>query len=203
MTLSGHSSSVKKVKKSTPILTKKTPGYELLGLTAKTFPDTCSRKIRLEKTWVCTTSLNPVGRPGGTMSAAYSRRHYRMEKEATSMQWDQPSAGKKQAEIGDLFAFVMTAGEYDKMEIFEIIGLGTHHERRTHWNKDIPEQKRKGVVYLSEYIGWVSSTEYVKAIKETGGKVPAVRNNKNAGKLLMSNGTQMYPWSSEILVNVP
>lgn len=120
------------------------------------------------------------------------------------MQWDQPAPPKKQAVVGDLFAFAITSGDFDVMEIFEIVGVGGKNERRRHWDEDIPAQKNKGVVYLSEYIGWVSSRSYVSTMREEGEKVPAVvSNNKNVGKLQVKNGTQVYPWCSKVVVNVP
>lgn len=191
-------------------LNQSTPGYQILKLPAVVYPSTVSRTIHLANDRICTTPLNAVA-TDCSLEMVYARLHRNQEKmmlesgKIARMQWDQPIPGKVQARIGDLFGFVLTAGDFDKIEIFEIVGLADKNARRWYWNEDIPKQSDKSVVYLSEYIGWVSSTDYVNTVNAMGGKkVPSVvQGNKNFGKMYSQNGTQVYPWSPEIVVNVP
>lgn len=199
---------VKKTRKPVKILTKATKNHDILRLPVHTFPSTSKCKTTLNNARICMTPINPDQGYGITMGSAYSRRHYMTEKSyyTGKMQWDQPVPNKTQAQIGDLFAFVMTAGTYDKMEIFEIVDVGETTDRRIQWDLDIPEQSNKGVMYLSEYMGWVTTKSYVDTMKRfnDNARIPVVTDpmNKNFGKLLMKNSTQVYPWSSEIIVNI-
>ncbi|CAN0216046.1 unnamed protein product [Scytosiphon promiscuus] len=188
-------------------LTRECPEYDSLTIPAAITPTTSTRTVSLRATKILITPIN-VEDKGCTMASAYARRHYNIEKDyiptnTANMKWDQPSRGKTLAEVNHLFGFAMTAGSHDKIEIHRIRACGK--VRRKHWNEDIPEQKSKKVVYLSDYIGWVSSTEYVKFVLEMGKKVPSVtdENNKNVGKLLMKNGTQLYDWPEDIEVHAP
>lgn len=205
--MASSSSKPKRKRAKTLYLKKSSTDYDILKLPANMFPGTTRSTTTLNKKKICTASINPTD-TGCTLSSAYARRHYNEEKKLIEdkkshrIQWDQPSIGKTQAEPGDLFGFVMTAGDFDKMEIFEVVEVDSHDKRREQWDKDIPEQKRKGVIYLSEYVGWVPTRRYVNAI---GKGIPIVTqvNNKNFGKMSPQNGTQVFPWSSEIVVNVP
>lgn len=88
------------------------------------------------------------------------------------MQWDQPAKGKDEAGVDQLFGFAMTAGNFDKIEIHRVKGLGSDGKRREHWNKDIPAQKYKNVVYLSETLAGFLPRSTSRALKSRVKKSP-------------------------------
>lgn len=186
-----------------PNLTRATENYEEMRHSVETLPSFTANGTRsLSGSRILTMSINPDAGLGCTLASVHSKLHYEEEMRMgleDGMQWDQPMERKEQAEAGHLAAFVMTAGDHDKMEIFRIVRVGGPEGRRDEWNVDTPEHQGRGVVYLSEYLGWCSSTTYANSVAG----VPVVTGNSNAGKMSTKNGTQVYAWSESIAVYVP
>ena len=174
------------------MLKKSHPSYSLLSRGTDFFDhdDYPMRRIRGNR--ILTTPFNPDGEYVSILGAI-SRVHHGIERRRylnwEQVMWDQPRTSKPQAQAGDLFAFCATCGEHDRMEIFRIINVGGPEDRRTNWNLDIEEHSDRGVVFLSDYLGWTTTKEF---ISKTGAP------SHTSGKMLMNNGTYMYNWSDDI-----
>ena len=169
------------IKKTNPVL------YNKLSVRAKMYSHSKKKgRFCLNANKILVTPINVDGK-NPTLKGAFARNHYSTEQEhVNTKQWDQPIPYKLQANINDLFGYAITSGEHDYLEIFNIISISGPENRRARWNIDINEHNDRGVVFLSEYIGWVSTRSFVKSKTNA----PARLDNK----LLTINGTVVYDW---------
>lgn len=186
----------KKKRRSVVMLTRSHPHYRQLARQGTPLPDPNGKVASLRGERILVSPVNLTGR-NLTVKGAYARYDYNKEmmlmNNGRDAQWDQPSTRKDQARVGDLFAFTMTAGVMDKMELFRITKLLPANERREHWVID--DHSERGVVVLSKYIGWVSSSTFASLVD----RVPV---SPVTGKMFVANGTQVYPWREDIEVFV-
>lgn len=136
---------------------------------------------------ILVTAVN-LRTPDGALSdeMVAVRNHYLAEMFSKRKQWDQGPRNCRQAKKGSLFAFAHTASGADKMEIFKIVSLENEHSRHATWNEDVPEHSDRGVVILSEYIGWMTTTDFVAS----------AGSDRGDGKLLIRRNT-VFDWNRE------
>ena len=157
------------------------------------YPSPSENKMCLDADEILISAMNlrsSVGALSDEMKAA--REHYAVEMFSKRKQWDQGPRDHRQARVGALFGFAHTAEGADKLEIFRIVALENEHSRHDTWNEDVPEHSDRGVVILSEYIGWMTTTSFV----ETAGADGGPGSDRGDGKLFI-RPNKVFNWNRE------
>ena len=151
------------------------------------YPSPCENKMCLDADEILISAVNLRSYVSGLSDEmSSSRRHYIEEMFSERKQWDQGPRNRRQARVGALFGFAHTGEGADKLEIFRIVSLENELSRHDAWNEDVPEHSDRGVVILSEYIGWMTTTSFV----ETAG------SDRGDGKLFI-RPNKVFNWNRE------